>query len=317
MTGFWRPPYATDFQLARGGSSGGGTTTSTSTVQIPSWLDTAGQNVVSTAESVAGRTYQANPYTTVADQSPDTTAAYDTIRNMQGATQPAYSAAESAAGGLLGSATPLTTDQINQNTAGLFNPYTTAVVAPAVAQMRQGEAQSLAAEGAKATGQGAFGGSRQGVQEGTLQAQEALGEGQLTGGLLQSGWNTAQQQAMQMGQTNLAAGQWATSELPTLASTGAKETATEAGLLESAGRSEQAQQQAVLDQEAQNWQTQWDYPTTTLDELEQAVSSVPYGQTTTNVSTGTGAKSNVLGEITGAAGATGSLLSGIAAVGLL
>jgi hypothetical protein len=303
----WRPPYARDFQLARGGGSGGGTQQSYNVTQLPPWLDTAAQSVVGQATAASQRPYQANPYATVAPQTADQTQAYQEIQNLQGSTAPAFGAAEGVTQGLLGQATPITADQVNANTQALMNPYTTAVVAPAVTQMRQGLAATEAANNATAVGQGAFGGSRLGIQQGTAQAQEALGEGQLTGGLLSSGYNTAASEAMNMAGTNLGLGQWATTTLPQLAAAGAGQTASQAGLLQAAGQAQQGQTQAEADQAAQNWQTQWDYPYQALDVLEQGISGIPYGTTTFGTGTGSGAPSNTAGTVIGAAGAIGSL----------
>lgn len=316
MTGFWRPPYATDFLLARG-SSGGGTTTQTSQVTLPDWLNKASQNVISTSQDVADRAYQANPYTQVAAVTPQQQQAWGQVSDLQGSTDPAFDASESTAAGLLNQAHPITTDQINSMTASLMNPYTLATVDPTVTQMRQSLGQSMAAEGAKAAGQGAYGGSRQGIQEGTLQSQEALGEGQLVGGLLQSGYNTAQQAATGIANTNLGLGQWATTTLPQLATQQEQNRITETGLLDKAGTEQQGQAQAQLDEAAQNWQTQWDYPYQQLATLESAVGSVPYGSTTTQTGTTTGAGTNVLGSIFGGLATGASLLSSAKTLGLL
>jgi len=307
----WRPPYLTDFQIARGGCSPS-TTQQTQQVQLPAWVNAAGQNNYENAQSIAARPYQANPNATITPMSADQTQAYDTIRNMQGATAPAYQAAENVATGMMGSAAPISTGQINTDTASLMNPYQTAVVDPTVTQMRQALNQSLGATRANASNVGAFGGSRLGVQEGVAQSQEALGEGQLVGGLLQQGYDTAQGRAMDLGKTNLAGGEWATQLLPQLASTSSDQTAKEAGLLEASGRAQQGQSQAVSDLAASQWQDQWNYPIQMQQLLEQALGTTPYGTTTSSSGTQT-APSNMFGQIAGGVGAAASI-AGAAAV---
>jgi hypothetical protein len=244
----------------------------------------------------------------------DQTQAYSTIRNMQGGTDPAFAASEGAitGGGLLGSAAPITTGQINSDTAALMNPYLTSVVDPTVTQMRQGLAQSLGKERANAANVGAFGGSRLGVQEGTAQAQESLGEGQLVGGLLSGGYDRAQTMAGNIAQRNLGAGEWATTTLPQLAVGSAAETAKEGGLLEMAGRAEQGQTQAELDQQAQNWETQWNYPVQSLGVLESVLGTTPHGQTTTT--TGPPPQSNTAGQIMGGISTAAALIPALAAL---
>jgi len=313
MTGFWRPPYATDFAICRGGG-GGQPQVTTQVQQLPPFIEQTGEAALAKAQTISDRPYEANPYASVVPQSADATQAYDTIRNMQGGAQPAFDAAQGAitGGGLLGSAAPITTGQLNTDTAALMNPYLTAVVDPTVTQMRQGLQQSLGQTRANAANVGAFGGSRLGVQEGTAQAQEALGEGQLVGGLLSSGYGSAQQQAMNLAQQNLAGGEWATTTLPQLAVGGQAETAKEAGLLEQAGRAQQGQSQAEQDQLAQNWETQWNYPTQALSVLESVLGTTPHGSTTTT--TGPPPQSNVAGQVMGGLGTAASLIGAFAAL---
>jgi hypothetical protein len=313
MTGFWRPPYATDFAICRGGG-GGQPQVTTQVQQLPPFIQQAGEASLQRAEDISNRPYEANPYATVVPQNADVTQAYTNIRNMQGAADPAFAAAQGAVtgGGLLNSAAPITTGQINTDTQALMNPYLTSVVDPTVTQMRQGLAQSLGQQRANASNVGAFGGSRLGVQEGTAQSQEALGEGQLVGGLLSSGYNQAQQAAGQIAQQNLGAGEWAVNALPQLAVGQQAETAKEGGLLEQVGRAEQGQTQAEQDQLAQNWQTQWDYPTESLGVLESVLGTTPHGSTTTT--TGPPPQSNVAGQVMGGIGTAAAVAGSVAAI---
>lgn len=313
MTGFWRPPYATDFAICRGGG-GGGQQKTVQTTELPAFITEAGQSALDTAQQIAARPYQADPYAQVVPMSADQTQAYSTIEGMQGGTAPAFSASQNAitGGGLLGDVAPITTGQINSDTAALMNPYLTSVVDPTTQQMRQALATNLQTTRAQAADVGAFGGSRLGVQEGVAQSQEAMQEGQLVGGLLSSGYQNAQQLAEQLAGTNLQAGQWATTTLPQIATAGAAETAKEAGLLEQAGRAQQGQSQAEMDQQAQNWETQWNYPTQALSVLESVLGTTPHGQTTTTV--GPPPQSNTAGSIIGGIGAAGSLIGALAAL---
>jgi hypothetical protein len=201
---------------------------------------------------------------------------------------------------------PITTDQINASTQSLMNPYIGAVVDPTTQQMRQAMDQSLNATRANAANVGAFGGSRLGVQEGTAQAQEALGEGQLVGGLLSAGYNTAQERAMGLAGTNLQAGEWAAGMLPQWATAQAGQTAREAALLEGAGRAQQGQSQAELDQASATWQNEWNYPLIQQQILEQALTSTPYGGTTQQTMSRTGAPASRGSQAMGALGGAAS-----------
>ena len=311
MTGFWRPPYHTDFYVKRGGG-GGQPQTTVQTQTLPPFIEQAGESALGTAQQVAARPYQADPYASVVPMTADQTQAYDTIRGMQGQTAPAFDQAQGAitGGGLLGSVAPITTGQISSDTAALMNPYISSVVDPTTAQMRQALATNLQQTRANAANVGAFGGSRLGVQEGVAQSQEAMQEGQLVGGLLSSGYQNAQQMAADLAAKNLGAGEWATTTLPQLATAGAGETAKEAGLLEQAGRAQQGQSQAELDQAAQNWETQWNYPVQALSVLESVLGTTPHGATTTTQ--GPPPQNNVAGQVIGGVGAAASLIGALA-----
>lgn len=282
-----------------GGSKSGGTQTTTSQVVLPDWLQSAAQSSLQNAQTVAQRPYQANPDLSVAPLTQDQQNAYATIAGMQGNTQPLYQASEQAYQGLLGSAQPLTAQGISGTAQQLMSPYTSQVVDPSVALMRQQLGQSMAGNAAQAANVGAFGGSRLGVQQGVAQSQEALQAGQLQGQLLQSGWGQALNTAYGMGQTNLQAGLTAAGALPGVATAANADLERQAALLEGAGRAQQGQQQAVSDLAAQQWQTQWDYPWQQQQYVEQALTSTPYGGTT--ISTGPTATKNVAGSILGGA----------------
>ena len=255
----WRPPYFADHTIARGSSGGGGQQQTTQQVVLPDWLQAAGSAVGQHgADPRQSRLHSRIPDESVAPLTPDQTQAYSEIEGMQGGTQPAYQTAENAATGLLSGAQPLTAAGIGADATTLMNPYTSAVVDPSVALMRQQLAQTTQGIDANAANVGAFGGSRQGVEEGTAQSQEALQAGQLAGGLLQSGYGQALTTAQGIAQANQQAGEWATGELPALATQEAGQTATEAGLLDEAGREQQGQAQAQSDLAASQWQERYD-----------------------------------------------------------
>jgi hypothetical protein len=265
--------------------SSGGSQSQTQQVILPGWLQQAAQNSLANAQTLSQTPYQANPYSAVAPMTADQTAAYQGIRDLQGGTQPAYAAAEAAATGLLGSATPITTDQVGAGATALMNPYTAAVVAPTSALMQQQLATSLGTIGANAANVGAYGGSRQGVEEGTAISQEALQSGQYLGGLLSSGYGQALSTSAGIAGQNLTAGLTAMSALPQYATAGQTAAAQQAGLLEAAGRAEQGQSQADLDTAAGNFESQIMWPYQQQQVLEQALTSTPYGGTT--ITTGT------------------------------
>jgi hypothetical protein len=288
-----------------GGGGSSGSQTQTQQVILPQWLQDAASNSLTSAQTLAAQPYTPNPYSAVAPQTADQTQAYQTIENMQGQTAPAYQQAEAAAGGLLGQAKPITTDQVAAGATALMNPYTSAVVDPSVALMRQQLQKSIQGIDASAANVGAFGGSRQGVEEGTAQAQEALQAGQLQGGLLQQGYGQALGASQAIAGQNLQAGEWATAALPQLATAGAAQTAQEAGLLQQAGIAQQQQAQAGLNVNAANLQNQIEWPYEQQQVLEQALTSTPYGGTT--ITTGPKPTTNTAASVLGGAASLGAL----------
>ena len=95
-------------------------------------------------------------------------------------------------------------------------PYANAVIAPTAAFGQQALAQNLQQVGANANQAGAFGGSRQGVMEGVAQAQGALGESNILGNLLNTGYGQALTQAGNLANTRQQLGEGAASSLASM-----------------------------------------------------------------------------------------------------
>jgi hypothetical protein len=109
----------------KGGSQ---TTTSSqntsSSTQLPDWLTNAAQEAVARGVALSNQNpvpfYQGEA---VANQSPDTLAAYQAVRGLQGSADPAFGAARDAWSGLIGQANPITADEINQLSQSLYGNY--------------------------------------------------------------------------------------------------------------------------------------------------------------------------------------------------
>jgi len=355
---------------------------------LPGWLDAGSQQAIGMATDLSNKQY--NPYTgqLVADQSPDTLAAYQQVRNLQGNADPAFAASANAYQGLLGQATPQTADQItglaNQlygnfgqqvlnpaqsmfgsyaanagpatagqvgaNAQALMSPYSASVIAPMIAageQQREMARQQIAKSADSA---GAFGGSRQGVVEGTSDAAIQLGTQQQIGNLLQSGWGQAltpatnlatsasaqgfnannilaqlgltgyqgaQTEAGHIGDQNLAAGLTAADRLPAQAVAQGTFDQQQAGALQAAGGGQQAYQQQLLNSLYGQYQQGQNQPYQNLDTLLAALGAVPYG--TTSGSQGYGKSTNqtypgLMDQISGAIGLVGKVATTAAAV---
>ena len=119
-----------------GGSKGGGGGSSGSSwnyssTNVPDWLNNASQSAVGTAQTLANRPY--DPYTgqIVAQPGADTAQAYQQVRDMQGAYNPAFQQSAQAYGGLLGQAAPITASGINNLSNQLYGNYQQQVMNPA------------------------------------------------------------------------------------------------------------------------------------------------------------------------------------------
>jgi hypothetical protein len=354
-----------------GGGGGGGTQqqstqsgTTSSQTNLPPWLDVASQLAVGQALNLSNQPNLFQPYQgqQVADVAPGTQQAYGQIQDpsqtaattggamqaLYGAMSPVQAAQQAALQGGINTGQgllspymggPTTAGQVAGNAQAMMSPYAASVIAPSMQLGQQALAQNLQQIGAQANQAGAYGGTRQGVAEGVAQAQTALGESNLMGNLLNTGWNQALWPASQVG---LQAGQQGYGAAGLLGGEayGAGGTMAQAmqgqlgnalsavapyqqqyiGNLSAMGQQQQQQQQAQLNAQMANYYGTQQMPVQNLDLLLSAIGAVPYGTSstgTTNMQTyGQGiqnlASGNVAGGIIGGASAAGGLLSGVA-----
>ena len=250
-----------------GGGGGGGQSINFSQTNIPDWLNSASQGAVNTAQTLSQRPY--DPYTgqIVAQPGADTAQAYQQVRDMQGAYQPAFQQSAAAYGGLLGSAAPITAggvnvnanqlygnyqqqvmnpaagllsgylgnaspataQQVGSNAMQLMNPYEQAVINPALQAGQQQFQLAQQSIANQANNVGAFGGSRQGVTEGVAQSQAALGTGQAIGNLLNQGWQSSLTPAYNLASQQSQQGYNAANTLAQLGQAGYNQAATQGG----------------------------------------------------------------------------------------
>lgn len=208
---------------------GGGSKSQTSEVKLPAWVEAASQENYNFAKDVANQPYQPYGGQTVADFSPDQYAAFDYGRNNIGAYQGVYDGAIGMAANAGNSQTPYVNDQfgyreayapniqnnwngyagqpIDANQANVtaqtfkdadvsayMNPYLDQVESYALQNLQAGTQQGLNKIGDQAAAAGAFGGSRQGVQEGAMMGDAAKRAGELSAGIRAQGYDRALQQ---------------------------------------------------------------------------------------------------------------------------
>lgn len=295
MTGFWRPPYFQDFQIKRGKGGGASVPANTSStvtnqVQLPGWVNELAQQNVAAAQSLAQQPYTPYPGQTVAPLSPLQEAGINTVGATLGSTQPIFNQA-------------IANEQnLPATTMSLMSPYLSNVENAAVNDItRQGAiaGQNLASG---AVGQGAFGGTRYGVEQALLNSETQRNIGQTVANIQSTGWNQAMTQAQQeaLNQANLA---------------GAGQTAAlqGAGAALTAGGVQQTQQQAQDAAALQAWQQQQNWPYSQLAIQQGALAGTPYGTTTTSTQPyAQNSTANLLGNIgagLGLASAGGNLFS--------
>lgn len=225
---------------------GGGSKTQTSEVKLPAWVEAASQENYNFAKDVANQPYQPYQGMTVADFSPDQQGAFDYVRNNVGAYQGVYDNALGMAQQAGNAQTPwvnanygfervdpqaaqtdwsnyrgneISPERVSAPTfqdadvSSYMNPYLGQVENYALQNLQAGTKQGLNAIGDQAAKTGAFGGSRQGVQEGVLMGDAAKRAGELSANIRSAGYDKAlsqinadQNRMMQAGLANQSSG---------------------------------------------------------------------------------------------------------------
>ena len=278
----------------------GQTGTQQQQTQLPPWINDASQQNYAFAQNVAARPLQQYQGQMVADPSQQLQQSWNTAATAGNAGLPQLNAATAGFAGALGQ-TPMSVTP--QNLAGTslqpyMDPYTQSVINSSLPIMQQQLGQTLAQNAGTASQTGAFGGSRFGVQQGTAQAQGALGMANMAAGLNQANFTQAQAAAtgditrnLTAQQSNQAA-QQAKINSDIQASQGLNTGAQTAGQLaqnaftmqNTAGAQETSSAQDQINAQMQKFSQANAYPTTQLGILQSALGMTPYGQSTTGTS---------------------------------
>lgn len=286
-----------------GGGESTQQTDSQSVSQIPQWMNEAGQQNYAQAQNVAATPLQQYQGQMVADTAPQTQQMWNLAAQAPSVGQGQYAAATAGDLNALGSApTPVTAGQLsNTDLSPYMNPFTNDVIDTTKAQMLQTNALSQDQAGNAASSAGAFGGSRQGIQQGQAQAQGAMNIGQMVAQLQQANFQQAQAGAtgdinrnLQADTTNQGAAQ-AKINSDILASQGLQNTGTamnntnvaNAGLLTAAGASQSMQAQSQINAQMAKFNEARNYPTQQLGVLESSLGMTPHDTSTSGDSTTT------------------------------
>jgi hypothetical protein len=176
---------------------GGGTTTASQQPVVPEWVNLGSMgnygDITKASYDMPG------PYTgdRVANLTPEQQALIQQMYGRVGGTDAAYDTASGKANALMGfSGGQLQSQYLRDaNLQPYMNPYTQQIIDPSMRLIEQQRRQALNQTGATAAQIGAFGGSRQGIQEGVTNAQTALQAGAFGADLYSKNFLNAQQQA--------------------------------------------------------------------------------------------------------------------------
>jgi uncharacterized protein (DUF2342 family) len=294
--------------------------------ELPSWVNEAAQENLRLAGQLAERPY--TPYTgaTVAGFTPEQEAAFGMAQRNIGSYRPALTAAtEAATQSALYQPQQVTAPSfLTGNIQGYMNPYISEVEQRATSNLERGlqsQMNQIASQAAQAR---AFGGSRQGIQEGVAAAEGARAMGDLSAQLRSQGFQQAaalqqadQARALQAALANQQAGLQGAQiglqgagVLGNLATQTQTQGLTDVGAMEAIGQQRQALAQRQLEDAYSRFVEQRDYPLQALNLRLAALGATPYGQTSTQTRTGGDTGSSLL---TGLGGA-GTFLSGLAAI---
>jgi len=303
-------------------SGGGGTQTVVNKTEIPQWVQEAGQRNLASAYDVS-RNLQ-GPYEgqRVAAMTPGQVSTIGTIANNYALAQPAYAYAQQMAA-QAGGYQPERVQAGQLSTTDLspyMNPYTQSVLQTSLDTLNQQRLTGLNQAADAAIRARAFGGSRQAIQEGLVNAAAQQQAGQLAANLMSQNFSQSQaaaqadiQRQMAAQQLNQAAGLQGAGlgisgaqALGGLAGAGQQSFLSGAASSLAAQSAIQQQQQAELDAARQAYTEQQQFPLQQLQIPLQALGFTPYGQTSTQ--TGPGPSSNPLMTGLGAASSLASII---------
>ena len=309
-------------------SGGGGTQTVVNKTEIPQWVQEAGQRNLAAAYDVS-RTLQ-GPYEgqRVASMTPGQISTIGAIANNYALAQPAYAYAQQMAAQAGGyQPTQVSAGQLSSTDLSPYmNPYTQSVLQTSLDTLNQQRLAGLNQASDAAIKARAFGGSRQAIQEGIVNAAAQQQAGQLAANLMSQGYSQAQaaasadiQRQMEAARLNQAAGisgaglgLTGAQTLGGLAGAGQESFLTGATGALAAQSAIQQQQQAELEAARQAYTEQQQFPLTQLQIPLQALGITPYGQT--NTQTGPGPSGSGLMTGLGAAASAASILASLAAL---
>jgi len=302
--------------------------TVTNKTELPEWVQQAGQRNLAAAYDVSANMLGPYEGQRVASMTPGTENIVGNITQNAAMSQPAFAYAQQLAAQAGGyQPQQVQPGQLAQTDLSQYmNPYTQAVLGTSLDVLNQQRQTGLNQAYDSALKAKAFGGSRQAIQEGVVNAAAQQQAGQLAAQLMAQNYGQAQTAAQaditrameaqrlnqQAGLSGAQLGIQGAGTLGNLANAGQESYLTgQTGAL-TAQSLLQAQQQAQLDAAQQSYREAQQFPIQQLQIPIQALGATPYGQS--NTQTGPGQQSNPLLTGLGAAGSAVSIMAGLASL---
>jgi hypothetical protein len=307
-----------------GGSDSTQTSQQQQQVQLPPWVNQAAQQNYGYAQNIANQPLQQYQGQLVAGVSPQQQQSWNTAAQAGSAGQPQFNASQAGYLGVLGSQPQqVQAGQLsNTDLQPYLNPYTQNVINATLPIMQQQLGLNQIGNQSQAAGAGAYGGSRQAIQQGVTQAQGAQNMAQMAAQLNQANFGQAQNAAEQdiqgrmqaalanqnVGQNQTALNLQAASGLGGLGQQALSSQAQTFAEQQAAGQAQQQQQQNQINAQLAKYNQAWSYPYQQLGVLQSALGMTPYGQASTGLQTT---------QTQTAADPLGALFSGLGAIGSL
>lgn len=277
-----------------GGNSGAKQETTQET-KLPEWVDQASRSNYNQAQDVSKNLMKPYEGQRVADLTPGMQSNIAAAQGNIGATNPGFQQAQQGTSNFLNFSAPqVQAGQLSQTDLNPYmNPWTQSVTNYGLQALDMQRQQALNQTGAQAQQAKAFGGSRQGVQEGVTNAAASMSAGKLASDLQSQNFLQAQGAAStDIGRRYAAdvanqgaavssadVGLRAANQLGSLTSQG--QTSFLSGLDSAMGYQtvQQQQQQAQLDAARGLYGEQKQHPLDQLNILQGALTNSPYGKT--------------------------------------
>lgn len=278
-----------------GGSDGGQPEKQTTVVDIPDWAKPYAKESLGKAAALTSTPYQAYGGERIAQFTPLQKSAFERAGSQDVASQVGFG---SGLAGLAGTSS-FSEPGVAQ---GMMSPYMQAVVDQQMASAQRQADIAATQRGAAAVRAGAFGGSRQAIENAEAARALASQKGQIQAQGLQSAFERAQQQFNQEQATRLNAAQ-------TLGQLGQQQFGQQmdiTGQQAQFGQQQRAATQDILSQQYQDFLNQQRAPYDQLAFMSSIIRGTPMGQTTTMYTPPASTTSQLVGLGTAAAGAYGA-----------